>query len=260
MTSKRGTAATAANRNYRGSASANLAEPSSEAAARQRRPKRLPAHGQGSRQLMADPNAAPDAAPHAEPNAGENGQRPRTTGAPGPLAREARQRHGHRGRPSARHRVATWLAWWVLMMGFWVAVDDSVRFDELLVGAGAAALAALAAELVTHQAEVRLRLRPRWLLAALRLPWEIARDTGVVFGALARLLLRRERPGGEFAEIPVRYGDDTPLGQTRTTDRTKLALMLSAYGVLLRRRVHGGRPGAGGPAAVRHLSRQGVDR
>jgi multisubunit Na+/H+ antiporter MnhE subunit len=101
------------------------------------------------------------------------------------------------------------------MMGFWVAIDDSVQFDELLAGAAAAALAALAAELVTHQAEVRLRLRPRWLLGALRLPWEVARDTGVVFGALARLLLRRERPDSEFVEIPVRYGDDTPLGQTR---------------------------------------------
>jgi multisubunit Na+/H+ antiporter MnhE subunit len=101
------------------------------------------------------------------------------------------------------------------MMGLWVAVDDSFQFDELLAGVGAAALAALAAELVTHQAEVRLRLRPRWLLAALRLPWQVARDTGVVFGALARLLLRRERPDSEFVEIPVRYGDDTPLGQTR---------------------------------------------
>jgi multisubunit Na+/H+ antiporter MnhE subunit len=101
------------------------------------------------------------------------------------------------------------------MMGLWVAVDDSFQFDELLAGVGAAALAALAAELVTHEAEVRLRLRPRWLLAALRLPWQVARDTGVVFGALARLLLRRERPDSEFVEIPVRYGDDTPLGQTR---------------------------------------------
>jgi len=160
---------------------------------------------------MAEPNAEHN----VEPNAAENGQRPKPTGAPRapePLAGEPRQRHGRR---SARHRVATWLAWWVLMMGFWVAIDDSVQFDELLAGAGAAALAALAAELVTHQAGVRLRLRPRWLLAALRLPWEVARDTGIVFGALARLLLRRELPDSEFAEIPVRYGDDTPLGQTR---------------------------------------------
>jgi multisubunit Na+/H+ antiporter MnhE subunit len=101
------------------------------------------------------------------------------------------------------------------MMGLWVAVDDSLASDELLAGAGAAAIAALAAELVAHQARVRLRVRARWLLKASRLPWEVARDTCVVFAALARLLLRRERPDSEFAEIAVRYGDDTPLGQTR---------------------------------------------
>lgn len=115
----------------------------------------------------------------------------------------------------ALHRFGVWLAWWVLTMGLWVAVDDSFGFDELLAGAGAAALAALVAELVTRQARIRLRIRPWWLLEALRLPWEVARDTVVVFAALARLLLRRERPDSEFAEVPVRYGDDTPVGQTR---------------------------------------------
>jgi multisubunit Na+/H+ antiporter MnhE subunit len=112
-------------------------------------------------------------------------------------------------------RVMRWLVWWVLLMSLWVAVDDSFQFDELLAGAGAAALAALAAELVTHQARVRLRVRLRWLPGAVRLPWEVARDTAIVFGALARLLLRREQPDSEFAEIPQRYGDDSPLDQTR---------------------------------------------
>ena len=55
--------------------------------------------------------------------------------------------------------MATWLAWWVLMMSLWVAVDDSPRPDELLAGAAAAALAALAAEVVSHQAGTRYRVR-----------------------------------------------------------------------------------------------------
>lgn len=112
-------------------------------------------------------------------------------------------------------RVLRWLVWWVLMMSLWVAVDDSFQFDELLAGAAAAALAALAAELVTDKARVRLRIRPRWLAGAVRLPWEVARDTAIVFGALARLLLRGEGPDSEFAEIGERFGDETPLGQTR---------------------------------------------
>ncbi len=136
----------------------------------------------------------------------------------GPFAGEPRQR-GERRKQSGWNRTprraARWLAWWVLMMSLWVAIDDSLHSDELLAGAGAAALAALAAELVTYQAATRLNVRPRWLLAAFRLPWQLVRDTGVVYSALARLLLRRERPRSEFAELPVAYGDDSALGGTR---------------------------------------------
>jgi multisubunit Na+/H+ antiporter MnhE subunit len=115
----------------------------------------------------------------------------------------------------ARRRVVTWLTWWVLMMSFWVALDDSLRSDELLAGAGAAALAAMAAEGVGHQAATRYQIRAAWLLAAFRLPGQVARDTLVVFGALARTLVSRKPPQGAFTEIAVRYGDDTPLGMTR---------------------------------------------
>jgi multisubunit Na+/H+ antiporter MnhE subunit len=136
----------------------------------------------------------------------------------GPLAGEPRQREQRRtqgGGSQTPRRAARWLAWWVLMMSFWVAIDDSLQSDELLAGAGAAALAALAAEVVTYQAAVRLHVQPRWLLAAVRLPWEVARDAGLVYSALVRLLLRRQPPDSEFAELPVRYGDGTPRGETR---------------------------------------------
>jgi multisubunit Na+/H+ antiporter MnhE subunit len=112
-------------------------------------------------------------------------------------------------------RAATWLAWWVLLMSLWVALDDSLQSDELLVGAGAAALAALAAELAAHQAGVRFAIRPAWLVQAFRLPGQVAQDTVTVFAALARALVTRQPPTGAFRELPVRYGDDTPLGVTR---------------------------------------------
>lgn len=136
----------------------------------------------------------------------------------GPLAGEPRQRGQRRedgGWGRTPRRAARWLVWWAAMMSFWVAIDDSLQPDELLAGAGAAALAALAAEVVTYQAAVRLHVRPRWLLAAVRLPGDVARDTWIVFAALSRLLLRRRPPDSEFAELPVRYGDDTPRDQTR---------------------------------------------
>jgi multisubunit Na+/H+ antiporter MnhE subunit len=115
-----------------------------------------------------------------------------------------------------RRRLVTWLAWWVLLMSLWVAVDDSFESDELLVGAGVAASAALAAELVCHQAEVRFRIRAAWLVRALELPGQVVQQTVMVFIALARTLVTKESPpSGRFREVPVSYGDDTPLGVTR---------------------------------------------
>ena len=132
----------------------------------------------------------------------------------GPLAGEPRKRQ--RNLPVAR-RVGSWLAWWVLMMSFWVVIDDSVETDELLAGAGAAALAAVFAELVTYQAATRFRMRIGWLGPALSLPGQVVGDTIIVYRALWRRLAHGEQPPSAFLELPTRFGDDTPEGMTRRT-------------------------------------------
>ena len=132
----------------------------------------------------------------------------------GPLAGEPRKRQ--RNLPAAR-RVGSWLVWWVLMMSFWVMIDDSVETDELLAGAGAAALAAVFAELVTYQAATRFRMRTGWLGPALRLPGQVVGDTIIVYRALWRRLVHGEQPPSAFLELPARFGDDTPEGVTRRT-------------------------------------------
>jgi multisubunit Na+/H+ antiporter MnhE subunit len=105
--------------------------------------------------------------------------------------------------------------WWVLMMSFWVMIDDSINTDELLAGAGAAALAAFVAEVVTYQAAARFRMRIDWLVPALRLPGQVVQDMVTVYAALWRRLAHGERPPSAFAEIPARFGDDSPEGVTR---------------------------------------------
>jgi multisubunit Na+/H+ antiporter MnhE subunit len=135
------------------------------------------------------------------------------TSGPGPLAGEPRNRA-----PAGRSRAAwagSWLAWWVLLLSFWIAVDDSLAVDEVLAGAGAAAIAALVAVLALHQAAVRLRIRPRWLVPALRLPGRVAADTVTVYAALWRRMTCGEQPDSGFVTEPVRYGDDTAEGMTR---------------------------------------------
>src|SRR2546430_1276301 len=80
--------------------------------------------------------------------------------------------------PAAR-RAGAWLVWWVLLMSLWVIVDDSIAVDELLAGAGAAALAAFLADLVTHQAATRFRIRAGWLAPVLSLPGQVAQGTAM---------------------------------------------------------------------------------
>jgi multisubunit Na+/H+ antiporter MnhE subunit len=112
-------------------------------------------------------------------------------------------------------RAGAWLAWWVLLMSFWIILDDSVATDELLAGAGAAALAAFLAELVTYQAAARVRIRATWLFRVVTLPGQVAGDTVIVFAALWRRLAHGEEPPSGFRRRPVRYGDDTAAGRTR---------------------------------------------
>ena len=130
----------------------------------------------------------------------------------GPLAGEPRERR--RDLPVAR-RVGSWLVWWVLLMSFWVMIDDSLNTDELLAGAGAAALAAAFAELVTYQAATRFRPRIEWLAPALRLPGQVVGDLIIVHRALWRRLAHGEQPPSAFLELPARPGDGTPEGTTR---------------------------------------------
>lgn len=135
------------------------------------------------------------------------------TSALGPLAGEPRERE-----PAGRSLAAwagSWLAWWLLLLSFWIAVDDSLAVDEVLAGVGAAAIGAFIAVLALHQAAVRLRIRPRWLVPALRLPGQVAADTVTVYAALWRRIVRGEQPDSGFVTKPARYGDDTAEDTTR---------------------------------------------
>jgi multisubunit Na+/H+ antiporter MnhE subunit len=120
-----------------------------------------------------------------------------------------------RRRVQVARRVGAWLAWWVLLMSFWVILDDSVASDELVAGAGAAALGALLAELAFRQAGTRFRIRIEWVVPALSLPAQVVEDTAIVFAALWRRLARGEEPASGFRAVPARFGSDTAEGQTR---------------------------------------------
>ena len=133
----------------------------------------------------------------------------------GPLAGEPRSRSSP---PASRAgRIRGWVTWWALLMALWVILDDSLEPDELLVGAGAAAIAAVVVSLAMHQAGTRFSARLGWLVKAVRLPGQVLADTVTVYAALWRLIAHREQPDSGFVTEPVRYGDDSPREATRRT-------------------------------------------
>jgi hypothetical protein len=126
--------------------------------------------------------------------------------------------HPRRGGPAARalaRGAAAWAVCWVLLMSFWMILDGSAALDELLAGTGAAALAALFAQRVSARAGVRFRVRAQWLAPAARLPWDVLRDTGIVFAALWRRVIRGEQPASRLRELPARYGGTDAESVTR---------------------------------------------
>jgi hypothetical protein len=114
-------------------------------------------------------------------------------------------------------RVCTWLIMWTVLMALWVIVDNSIGFDELLAGAGAAALASFLVAAAIRQAAIRPAFRLRWLAPALSLPTRVARDTVVVFAALIRRLATGAGPRSGFVAEPAEEGPDRSDGIVRRT-------------------------------------------
>lgn len=131
-----------------------------------------------------------------------------------PTAGAERPRRRREGRPFAG-RVGSFLIWWVLLMAFWVWIDDSIALAELLVGAGVAVLGALVAEVVQYQAASHIRIRFEWLALALPIPLQVLRDLEVVFAALFRQMFGGQAPPSALEEVTLRVGGESASTVTR---------------------------------------------
>lgn len=113
--------------------------------------------------------------------------------------------------------MARLTAWWIALAALWLALDDTVALPELITGAVAAALGAIAAEVVHSQNLARVRGRRRWLTHAWRPLVRLFPDTARVLAVLLRQLVLRRPPRGEFRAVPFRYGYES--GAYDTTRR-----------------------------------------
>lgn len=117
-------------------------------------------------------------------------------------------------------------AWWVGLAALWLVLDDTVAPPELITGAVAALIGAIAAEVVHGQNLVRLRLEPSWLRHGWRPLVRLFPDTARVLWVVVRHLVLRRPPRGEFRAVPFRAGR---VDGARDTGRRVLAKSAGSF-------------------------------
>ena len=116
-------------------------------------------------------------------------------------------------------RVFAWSVGWVCAAALYLLLVDITDLPELLVGAGAAVLAATGLELAREQGIVGESIRLRWLLRLHRPLLRVPRDIAVVSATAVVAIVRRRPAFGSFCALRFSGGDD----QSHETGRRALA-------------------------------------
>jgi len=116
-------------------------------------------------------------------------------------------------------RAFAWSVAWACAAVLYLVLIDITDLPELIVGAGAAVLAATGFELTREQRMVGETLRWRWLLRLHRPLLRVPQDIAVV-SAMALVALVHRRPAfGTFRAVPFGAEEDEP----KETGRRALA-------------------------------------
>jgi len=123
-------------------------------------------------------------------------------------------------------RGAAWSAGFVFAGALYLLLIDITDLPELIVGAGAAAIAATGFELAREQRTVGgLRARLSWLADAWRPLVNVPSDIATLSSLALRQLIRPRKVNGVFRAVPFRCGDDESL----ETGRRALAESLGSF-------------------------------
>jgi hypothetical protein len=121
---------------------------------------------------------------------------------------------GHTVRRAAP-RVLGWVAGWLFSAALYLLLIDITSLPELIVGAGAATLAATGFELARERHLAGERIRLHWLRHAHRAVIKVPSDIARVALAAIRQLARRDRTVGEFRAVRFRSDRDDALAAGR---------------------------------------------
>ncbi len=106
-------------------------------------------------------------------------------------------------------RVVAWCVGWLFAGALYLLLIDNPDLPELLVGAGAATIAATGMELAREQKIVGESIRLSWLARVYRPFLKVPADIAVVALAALRQLFRRERCVGTFRAVHFECGPET---------------------------------------------------
>jgi hypothetical protein len=99
-------------------------------------------------------------------------------------------------------RLVAWSTGWLVAAGLYLLLIDITDLPELLVGAGAAVLAASGLELAREQEVVGENIRLRWLARLYRPLAKVPSDIWFVSVVAVRQIARRRPVCGEFRAVP----------------------------------------------------------
>ncbi len=116
---------------------------------------------------------------------------------------------------TAVRAAGIWLSWWVVLVGYYFLLIGKASWPETLAAGVGAAIAATAVVVTQRSGALRFRVRVRWAVHFLQLPWRVLADTGIVLAALVRRLVLRRSVHGVFRAIPFAGGGDDPASAAR---------------------------------------------
>jgi multisubunit Na+/H+ antiporter MnhE subunit len=109
---------------------------------------------------------------------------------------------------NGQHYLLLWLIWWGALLLGWLLLVDTFEWEELLVGVGAAAIAASVAIAVHRRGYIRFWPRVACLSHVPYLAWTVLVDTGLLAVALWRRAILREPVRGSTIRVPFHHGGD----------------------------------------------------
>jgi hypothetical protein len=106
-------------------------------------------------------------------------------------------------------RAAAWSAGWVFAGALYLLLIDTTSLPELIVGAGAATIAATGFELAREQHTAGgMTARARWLATVHRPLLKVPSDIATVSALALRQLVKPRAVNGTFRAVPFRCGPE----------------------------------------------------